>query len=31
MNEAKSLGKLRMEVKEYVMPEGDVVEFRHNA
>jgi GTP-binding protein YchF len=30
MNEAKSKGKVRMEGKEYVMADGDVVEFRFN-
>jgi ribosome-binding ATPase YchF (GTP1/OBG family) len=30
MNEAKSQGKVRMEGKEYVMQDGDVVEFRFN-
>jgi len=30
MNEAKSRGKVRMEGKEYVMADGDVVEFRFN-
>ncbi len=29
-NEAKNVGKLRMEGKEYVMQEGDVVEFKFN-
>lgn len=29
MAEAKSAGKVRMEGKEYVMQDGDVVEFRH--
>jgi len=30
MAEAKALGKVRMEGKEYVMRDGDVVEFRFN-
>ena len=30
MTEAKSRGKVRMEGKDYVMAEGDVVEFRFN-
>jgi hypothetical protein len=30
MNDAKSAGKVRMEGKEYVMADGDVVEFRFN-
>jgi len=30
MHEAKSRGKVRMEGKEYVMADGDVVEFRFN-
>jgi ribosome-binding ATPase YchF (GTP1/OBG family) len=30
MNEAKSQGKVRMEGKDYVMQDGDVVEFRFN-
>ncbi|MET3961025.1 ribosome-binding ATPase YchF (GTP1/OBG family) [Marmoricola sp. OAE513] len=30
MNEAKSAGKVRMEGKDYVMADGDVVEFRFN-
>jgi ribosome-binding ATPase YchF (GTP1/OBG family) len=30
MNEAKAAGKVRMEGKEYVMVDGDVVEFRFN-
>jgi ribosome-binding ATPase YchF (GTP1/OBG family) len=30
MAEAKSAGKVRMEGKEYVMKDGDVVEFRFN-
>lgn len=30
MAQAKSLGKVRMEGKEYVMADGDVVEFRFN-
>jgi GTP-binding protein YchF len=30
MSEAKSKGKVRMEGKEYVMADGDVVEFRFN-
>jgi len=30
MTEAKSRGKVRMEGKEYVMQDGDVVEFRFN-
>ena len=29
MNEAKAAGKVRMEGKDYVMQDGDVVEFRH--
>ena len=28
MNAAKAAGKVRMEGKEYVMADGDVVEFR---
>src|SRR5699024_6272032 len=28
MNEAKAAGKVRMEGKDYVMKDGDVVEFR---
>jgi ribosome-binding ATPase YchF (GTP1/OBG family) len=28
---ARSVGKVRMEGKEYVMSDGDVVEFRHGA
>jgi GTP-binding protein YchF len=31
MAAAKSAGKVRMEGKEYVMADGDVVEFRHGA
>jgi ribosome-binding ATPase len=31
MNEAKAAGKVRMEGKEYVMSDGDVVEFRHGS
>jgi ribosome-binding ATPase len=30
MSEAKSKGKVRMEGKEYIMADGDVVEFRFN-
>ena len=30
MNEAKADGKVRMEGKDYVMADGDVVEFRFN-
>jgi hypothetical protein len=30
MNEAKAAGKVRMEGKDYVMKDGDVVEFRFN-
>ena len=30
MAEAKSAGKVRMEGKDYVMKDGDVVEFRFN-
>ena len=30
MNAAKAAGKVRMEGKEYVMRDGDVVEFRFN-
>ncbi|MOA65024.1 Ribosome-binding ATPase YchF [compost metagenome] len=30
MAEAKSRGKVRIEGKEYVMADGDVVEFRFN-
>jgi ribosome-binding ATPase YchF (GTP1/OBG family) len=30
MNEAKAAGKVRMEGKDYVMHDGDVVEFRFN-
>ena len=30
MNEAKSKGWVRMEGKDYVMQDGDVVEFRFN-
>ena len=30
MAEAKARGKVRMEGKEYVMADGDVVEFRFN-
>jgi len=30
MNAAKAVGKVRMEGKEYVMADGDVVEFRFN-
>ena len=30
MAEAKSRGKVRMEGKDYVMADGDVVEFRFN-
>jgi len=30
MNDAKAAGKVRMEGKEYVMRDGDVVEFRFN-
>ena len=31
MNAGKPAGKVRLEGKEYVMQEGDVVEFRHSA
>ena len=31
MNAAKAAGKVRMEGKDYVMADGDVVEFRHGA
>ena len=30
MNEAKAAGKVRMEGKDYVMADGDVVDFRFN-
>ena len=30
MLKAKELGKVRMEGKDYVMQDGDVVEFRFN-
>ena len=30
MNAARSAGKVRMEGKDYVMQDGDVVEFRFN-
>ena len=30
MAEAKAAGKVRMEGKDYVMKDGDVVEFRFN-
>ncbi|MBU6380348.1 MAG: DUF933 domain-containing protein, partial [Acidobacteria bacterium] len=30
MTEAKAKGKVRMEGKEYIMQDGDVVEFRFN-
>jgi ribosome-binding ATPase YchF (GTP1/OBG family) len=30
INEAKARGKVRMEGKDYVMADGDVVEFRFN-
>jgi ribosome-binding ATPase YchF (GTP1/OBG family) len=30
MNEARAKGKVRMEGKEYIMRDGDVVEFRFN-
>ena len=30
MQEAKARGKVRMEGKDYVMQDGDVVEFRFN-
>jgi ribosome-binding ATPase YchF (GTP1/OBG family) len=30
MSAAKSAGKVRIEGKEYVMADGDVVEFRFN-
>ena len=30
MNDAKAAGKVRMEGKDYVMKDGDVVEFRFN-
>jgi ribosome-binding ATPase YchF (GTP1/OBG family) len=29
MADAKAAGKVRMEGKDYVMKDGDVVEFRH--
>jgi GTP-binding protein YchF len=31
MNEARARGKVRIEGKDYVMADGDVVEFRHGA
>jgi ribosome-binding ATPase YchF (GTP1/OBG family) len=31
MAAAKAAGKVRMEGKDYVMADGDVVEFRHGA
>lgn len=31
MNDAKAAGKVRMEGKDYVMADGDVVEFRHGS
>ena len=31
MAEAKARGKVRMEGKDYIMQDGDVVEFRFNA
>jgi ribosome-binding ATPase YchF (GTP1/OBG family) len=31
MAAARSAGKVRMEGKDYVMADGDVVEFRHGA
>ena len=30
MNAARAAGKVRMEGKDYVMQDGDVVEFRFN-
>jgi ribosome-binding ATPase YchF (GTP1/OBG family) len=30
MTDAKAAGKVRMEGKEYIMRDGDVVEFRFN-
>jgi ribosome-binding ATPase YchF (GTP1/OBG family) len=30
MAEAKARGKVRIEGKDYVMADGDVVEFRHS-
>jgi ribosome-binding ATPase YchF (GTP1/OBG family) len=30
MTDAKAAGKVRMEGKDYVMKDGDVVEFRFN-
>jgi len=30
MNDAKAAGKVRMEGKDYIMRDGDVVEFRFN-
>jgi ribosome-binding ATPase YchF (GTP1/OBG family) len=30
MADAKSLGKVRIEGKDYIMRDGDVVEFRFN-
>ena len=30
VSEAKAAGKVRMEGKEYIMADGDVVEFRFN-
>jgi ribosome-binding ATPase len=30
MHDAKAAGKVRMEGKDYVMQDGDVVEFRFN-
>jgi ribosome-binding ATPase YchF (GTP1/OBG family) len=31
MAEARARGKVRIEGKDYVMADGDVVEFRHSA
>jgi ribosome-binding ATPase len=31
MNAAKAAGRVRIEGKDYVMADGDVVEFRHSA
>ena len=30
MQEARAAGKVRMEGKDYVMADGDIVEFRFN-
>jgi ribosome-binding ATPase len=30
MNEAKHKGKLRLEGKEYLVKDGDIVHIRHN-